>query len=230
MPTPSQTQAVLEPGVGKLRTEADLQRFLRDELRSHGLIQAESLKGQIRPDQIAAAAAGDGLTGGGGAPLAVSVDGITIEIASDALRRRVIGSRLERAADQTAIATATYTKITWGAGDVIFDTDSLFDDTNDRLIIPQTGLWTVGAGVGWAANATGYRGFSIKVNNSFVKGLNPAVPTTPTDFPRVTFSSQVTLTVNDILELWVFQTSGGNLDTRAAGGDVYLFATYEGVI
>lgn len=36
--------------------------------------------------RIAAAAAGDGLTGGAGSALAVAVDGVTIEISSDALR------------------------------------------------------------------------------------------------------------------------------------------------
>lgn len=56
-----------------------------------GITTAKIADANVTADKIAAAVAGDGLTGGAGSPLAVNPDGVTIETNSDALRVKDAG-------------------------------------------------------------------------------------------------------------------------------------------
>lgn len=71
-----------------------------DELYTVNTARIEN--GAITADKIAAAVAGNGLTGGAGFALSVGVDGSTIEIATDALQVKDLGISTAKIADGAA--------------------------------------------------------------------------------------------------------------------------------
>jgi hypothetical protein len=115
------------------------------------------------------------------------------------------------------IATSTATLIPFGSED--WDTDSMHSTTTNtsRLVFNTVGLYQVTAFARFAFNATGYRQLNVRLNAGGNSGAGstlttfaqPAAPTTATSISR-TFDLNVT-TAGDYIELFLTQSSGGNL-------------------
>lgn len=103
---------------------------------------------------------------------------------------------------------------------IVENADTMADTANNRIVIKTAGLFRVSVFAGFASNATGHRhvearkGATAVVGNS-VQAAN-GVPT------RVTATDFVRFAVNDLLTLWVSQSSGIalNTDTSVAGVSV----------
>jgi hypothetical protein len=108
--------------------------------------------------------------------------------------------------------------------DIQFDTewadDSGFVDlgaSSRRITIPtgMGGEYVIGVWAQWAGNATGMRKIGIEINDGGGWAIKPqlthaAIPTgTPLHY--MSQEAQVSLAAGDYIEMWVHQTSGGNL-------------------
>jgi hypothetical protein len=98
-----------------------------------------------------------------------------------------------------------------------WDTDAMHDLVSglgfgERLTCKTKGLYAIGAHVRWDANATGIRQLYLLVNGSGIIASeiqNAAAGGSTTDMGIAT---EHQLSVNDYVEVWVQQTSGGNLN------------------
>lgn len=95
-----------------------------------------------------------------------------------------------------------------------------------RLIATSAGLYTIAATVGFVANATGTRMISIRLNGTTaltgagnIRAVNSASEAT-----YLSVTTTYRLAVNDYVEVMMYQSSGGGLntavDTSVAGVDV----------
>jgi hypothetical protein len=107
-----------------------------------------------------------------------------------------------------------------------FDTDGMSTSFTTTIEINTNGLYRVAFGGAWAINTTGRRIFSVFLNNAeWHRQELPAA--TATGGITVHNSSRVAdLTSSDTLDLRIFQTSGGSLDTRV---DTYQLPFLEAV-
>jgi hypothetical protein len=115
------------------------------------------------------------------------------------------------------IATSTATLIPFGTEG--WDTDSMHSTTTNpsRVVFNTVGLYQVSVFARFAFNATGYRQLNVRLNaggnvsqgNTLTTFAQPAAPTTSTSISR-TFDLNVT-TAGDYIELFLTQSSGGNL-------------------
>jgi hypothetical protein len=119
------------------------------------------------------------------------------------------GARVRKTSDQT-ISASTTTDITFDAER--FDTDGYHEGTThpERLTIPTSGYYYIGANVEWDANATGFREAAIQLNAT-------------TDIAKSRFFSGSSstydhnlgalwlCTAGDYFKLRVRQTTAGNL-------------------
>jgi len=118
-----------------------------------------------------------------------------------------ISCKVTKSASQT-ISNNTDTIIIWDQED--YDTDTMHDNVtnNSRITIKTAGKYSVMAQVGWASNSTGLRNIEIIKNSSNLG----RVEYTPNTGSQHIVSAVDEFAVNDILELQVKQTSGGNLN------------------
>lgn len=133
-------------------------------------------------------------------------------------------AQLRQATLQT-VSNATWTAITFDAEDV--DTDYANNTTAhstssnpSRYTAIYPGWYDVGGGVSWAVNATGARGTYWSVNGVIVSGsdtLEPAVGVINVGYAAR--SMHIYLASGDYLELFAYQSSGGNLNTSVAAGE-----------
>lgn len=141
---------------------------------------------------------------------ALSIDGATgvITFGQPARAARIYNSAVQ------AIVTATNTKITFDT--VRRDDGGLADLANDRLVAQVAGWYVISAGFGFAANATGNRGGELMVNGTIEIAQQfyeaPAVGVAVMSITAVYY-----LAATDYVELFGFQTSGGNLNTHQVG-------------
>jgi hypothetical protein len=123
-----------------------------------------------------------------------------------------IGARVYNNATQS-IPNATFTALTFNSE--YFDTDAMHTSTGantSRLTATTTGKYIVTANVGLSANAVGTRLVGIKLNNStFVAQQTWAGFTGDSNI--VSVSATISMNVGDYVEVFVYQTSGGALDT-----------------
>lgn len=118
-----------------------------------------------------------------------------------------ISCKVTKSADQS-ISNSTSTIITWDQED--YDTDGMHDNVtnNTRITIKSAGKYSVMAQFEWESNSSGKRIIDIMKNSVALGKANYLA----------SGSSQHTLSfidefaVNDILEVRVFQDSGGSLD------------------
>lgn len=100
-----------------------------------------------------------------------------------------------------------------------FDTDTIHDTVtnNSRLTCKTAGKYLIFGHVEWAANVTNNRQVSILVNGA----TNIAISAQPANVNALTtrqsISSIYSLAVNDYVELFVYQDSGGALNVLASG-------------
>jgi hypothetical protein len=128
------------------------------------------------------------------------------------------GCIVARTSAQT-ITTATDTAIQFNASDQR-DTDAYHDTVtnNTRMTVPSTlggWYWAGGAAV-FSANSTGNRGIGIKLNGATVKAyqLWPTASGGPDTWMQIAIPIQLVAT--DYVEVIVYQSSGGNLNTTAS--------------
>lgn len=83
-----------------------------------------------------------------------------------------------------------------------------------KITIPRKGKYRVSAYQQWAPNNTGYRYLDIRLNGGNAIGTNgqTVVPATGVNTRMTVNSTVLTLSEGDYLQMYVEQTSGGNLD------------------
>lgn len=116
-----------------------------------------------------------------------------------------------------AINTATWTALSFNTEDE--DTDNIWGiGAPGRLTIVTPGFYTWGCSVTFEANATGDRGIRTYINGAVYKnGLIVAASTGLVT--SLTEHGGKHLTVGDYLNFYVYQSSGGALDTSAVSGE-----------
>jgi hypothetical protein len=135
---------------------------------------------------------------------------LVIDGANSNLLARVTATATQSLTNNTA------TKITFNTASSTPTTDSYdpqawFDNANDRITIGQAGFYTISANVGFATNATGRRLVQIYVNGSDRGGVQVAALSGATTI--LSASTNVYLAVNDYVEVFALQQSGGALNT-----------------
>lgn len=110
------------------------------------------------------------------------------------------------------ISDETTTLITsWGTES--FDTDTMHDGTNPgRITIKTAGTYIVGASLGFVANSTGSREIQIQKYD----GVGVVVQSGAGFADRTNYNSPVgcyDMDVDEYFQVWVWQNSGGSLNT-----------------
>lgn len=109
----------------------------------------------------------------------------------------------------TGIANATWTAVTFNSEE--FDTDAFHSTSSNtsRLTIPAglAGTYSVKAQVSFGLSATGMRQLRIYKNGTLYKASGEFIPSS-TIYVAPTMSTDMTLTVGDYIELYVYQSSG----------------------
>jgi hypothetical protein len=103
---------------------------------------------------------------------------------------------------------------------------------NSRLVAAETGLYKGVAAVGFVANATGHRGIKIRKNAAGSDASGTEVTSTLTaafaTFGwQFTMPFQVQLNANDYIELFAYQSSGGNLGYLENASRLYLMFKWD---
>lgn len=109
-----------------------------------------------------------------------------------------------------AITTATNTVLAFDTER--WDTNTFHDNVtnNSRLTATTKGLYQIIFNGEWAANATGIRQISLRLNGTTIIASEQRDATTSA--MRMSVSTQYQLSATDFVEVLVHQTSGGNLD------------------
>lgn len=116
-----------------------------------------------------------------------------------------------------SVANATLQALTFNSER--FDSGGMHSTTGNtsRLTVPITGLYLIGATLGWDANATGYRGLHFRINGATYIATNMTASVTAA---RPVFHATTTLyqlAASEYVEAVVEQGSGGALNVQASG-------------
>jgi len=127
-----------------------------------------------------------------------------------------VGCRVYASSAQT-ISNATDTIVAFA--NESYDTDGFHSNVtnNSRMTIPAglAGYYRVTANIGFLPNALGRRIYAIKFNGGGFISQGEMTPGASIE-PVGTITDTYYLNVNDTVELNVFQTSGGNLNTSGS--------------
>lgn len=123
------------------------------------------------------------------------------------------------------ITTSTTTKITFSTGDIDYDPLNMFNDANDRIIVPKTGLYEISMSSRWVSGG----GSSDRAMYADVNGTSIYADMRSIGSPGRagnSLSIKKYLNANDYVEMQVWQDSGGN---RSIGGTGFykLFFSVE---
>lgn len=110
-----------------------------------------------------------------------------------------------------------------------YDTDVIHDTAtnNSRLTCKTGGTYLIIAQVGFAANATGIRQVKILLGGTTIIALDLRSSAGAVFQTRVTAATQYPLGVNDYVEAFVYQDSGGSLNTEQTANAVPEFMMYR---
>lgn len=137
-----------------------------------------------------------------------------------------VGCAVTSSTDQT-IANNTNTAVTWDTED--FDTDGFHSTSSNtsRFTIPsgKAGKYLCTATWRWDNNATGDRYVAIWKNGVAAKTFFTAATT---NYPSGTVTAVLNLAVNDYVEFYAVQNSGGNRDISKTGTQGFASITYLG--
>ena len=137
------------------------------------------------------------------------------------------GVRVSKSAAQST-ANNTYTVVTWNTEN--FDTNTFHDNAtnNSRLTVPsgKAGYYLVTGTMAFAGNATGYRRAFYTLNGVLAADVNTQWAAN-TQVETASFAYVVNLAVADYIEMQVYQSSGGSLNTDS-GENVSFGMTYLG--
>lgn len=99
-----------------------------------------------------------------------------------------------------------------------WDTDAIHDTStnNSRCTAKTAGKYIISGHLSWPGNATGVRHAAIKLNGSTFLAIQEA-PADGTEAVQVSTATVYDLAVNDYLELFAMQNSGGALNIEANG-------------
>jgi hypothetical protein len=114
-----------------------------------------------------------------------------------------------------------------------FDSDGFHDNStnNSRMTVPagMAGKYVAAAAVEWAASSAGARTVGFKVNGTTYVGLDTVQPSSAggQETRQVVTSPVLDLAAGDYVEVFISQSSGGNLDTGttqaySAEGSLFL--------
>jgi hypothetical protein len=92
-----------------------------------------------------------------------------------------------------------------------YDPKGWFDNANDNITIGQAGFYAITANVAFAANTTGRREVNIVVNGTIRASTN--LSAAPASTTNLSVSTNLYLTVGDLVTVSVVQTSGGALNS-----------------
>lgn len=119
------------------------------------------------------------------------------------------------------VTTGTFTLVAWD-GEVEESSGLTHDNStnNSRILVTLAGLYEVNISLGWTANATGMRGVVLRKNSAgsnsggtqLKMNYNPA---TTAQFSTSTLTWTVRLSASDYIEVFRYQSSGGNLAPTA---------------
>jgi hypothetical protein len=139
-----------------------------------------------------------------------------------ALSGNFVGCRVYASSAQT-ISNATDTTIAFA--NESYDTDGFHSNVtnNTRLTIPAglAGYYRVTASIGWEVSGVGRRIYAIKFNGGGYISQGELTPGAGT-YPVGTITDTFYFNVNDIVELNVYQTTGGNFNTSGSSVRDYL--------
>lgn len=124
-----------------------------------------------------------------------------------------IGCRVYHSVNQ-AITTATFTALAFNSER--FDTDAIHSTVtnNSWLTCTVAGKYLITGQYAFAANATGLRIISIRLNGATYIAEASFAPVSGTE-TEVFLTTVYDLAVGDYVELIAYQTSGGNLNVEA---------------
>lgn len=139
-------------------------------------------------------------------------------------------ARIYRSAALSHTATGTWQKIALDAIENGLDNDTMFDSVNGRLVCKTAGTYTLNGLACFVGAAGGVdRIFAIKVNGN-AKAFG-AGDISASRWARMSASCTVDLAVNDYIELFAYQDTGGNLAyglSDQGGNTVFLDAVKAG--
>jgi hypothetical protein len=139
-----------------------------------------------------------------------------------------VGTSLYKTADQS-VSTSTWTALTWDAE--YFDTDTFHSTSSNtsRITIPsgKGGKYSFTFSIATEANATGNRFTRFYKNGSLLKEMSNITPSSAYNNTHLG-TYIVDLVATDYIELFVFQSSGGNRPYYSTTDWSNLSATYLG--
>lgn len=130
---------------------------------------------------------------------------------SDSTDTRVVALSVQKASGNHTSSGSDQDVGTWSTPSV--DTHGAFNATTGIYTVPVPGIYEVSGVIGFAANATGSRYFTVQKNGSGSLSLNaPSAATSGTVDTHISIPSViVSLNAGDTLRLRGFQNSGGSL-------------------
>lgn len=131
--------------------------------------------------------------------------------------------RMESSAD-FAIANANNAILDFAGATISYDTDTMADAANDRLIIRTAGLYRLTAFVPFTNNATGYRTVLIQKNGVEYLGNDYRMAVNGSSTLVSVTTEPFLLAANDYLQLRAIQTSTASMTLSAQNGRRYMLA------
>ena len=118
------------------------------------------------------------------------------------------------------------TKVAFAAAGVVFDTDGMFSDANDQIVINTAGIYRVRALIDFTWTViTGHRSIAIMVNNSFLQATQDHPGSESGQVDADTREIEITrpCSPGDTFSAQAFQNSGASLAINSGPG-------YEGAV
>lgn len=97
----------------------------------------------------------------------------------------------------------------------LYDPDAMFAPTSANVTVKTAGLWLLIGGTGFAAGTAGRRFVTLKLGAAELQRVEGPPSTSAAWSMQAVWMGR--LAVNDVLNLAVFQVSGGALNTSGAG-------------
>ncbi|HEX5997276.1 MAG TPA: hypothetical protein VFY84_19220 [Jiangellales bacterium] len=116
------------------------------------------------------------------------------------------------------LTTSTFTAITLGTEDVDSAGGHSTVTNTSRYTGQYAGWYSGSGGAGFASNATLNRAADLRVNGTVLDGTQSNIASLSSSTTQLVISSELFfLNVSDYVELFAFQSSGGNLNTAVTG-------------
>ena len=119
-----------------------------------------------------------------------------------------------RQTSSQTLTTGVVAAITLDAEDVDSANGHSTSSNTSRYTSQYAGWYDVSGGVGFASNATSYRAVDLRVNGTGVHATQSNLMGLTSSVSNVSLSDElIFLNVNDYVEMFALQNSGGNLGT-----------------